>query len=75
LIAEPERPALPFELMGLSSSVISVPGGYHGIDIHQIWPPSSHDIDSRWLPILDEAEVVHLHEALPASLKTLDQRQ
>ncbi|MGY4428494.1 hypothetical protein ACVWWO_000971 [Bradyrhizobium sp. F1.13.1] len=55
----------------VSSSVMGVPQGYEGVDIHQIWPTSNFDIDSRSLPVLDEAQVIHLHEALPASLKVV----
>jgi hypothetical protein len=55
----------------VSSSVMKVPLGYDGVDIRQIWPASNFDIDSRLLPALDEADVIHLHEALPASLKAV----
>lgn len=48
-----------------------IPLGYHGIELTKIWPPRRFDIDSRFLPTLDEAEVVHLHEALPASMEAV----
>lgn len=54
----------------VSSSVMPVPRGYHGVRLQRIWPPSDLNLDSRLLPSLNEAEVVHLHEALAASLKT-----
>lgn len=55
----------------VSSSVMPVPKGYSGVSLANIWPPSQYDIDSRFLPTLNEAEVVHLHESLPASMKTV----
>jgi len=55
----------------VSSSAMPIPLGYSGIKLTNIWPPHKFDIDSRFLPTLDEVEVVHLHEALPASMQTV----
>lgn len=53
----------------VSSSAMSVPRGYFGIELTSIWPPTNFDIDSRAVPFLNDAEVVHLHESIPASMK------
>jgi hypothetical protein len=54
----------------VSSSVMPVPRGYTGIELTNIWPPSDFDIDSRAIPFLNDAEIVHLHESFAASIKT-----
>lgn len=55
----------------VSSSVMPVSLGYDGVRLQRIWPPTNLNLDSRLLPPLNEVEVVHLHEALAASLKTV----
>jgi hypothetical protein len=55
----------------VSSSAMHIPRGYHGVRLLEIWPPNDMNIDSSFLPVLNEAEVVHLHEALPASMKAV----
>jgi hypothetical protein len=55
----------------VSSSAMPVPRGYDGISLSEIWPPNHMTIDSRLLPPLNDAEVVYLHESIPASMKTV----
>jgi hypothetical protein len=55
----------------VSSSAMPVPLGYSGVELTSIWPPTYFDIDSRFIPFLGDAEVVHLHESLAASMKTV----
>ena len=54
----------------VSSSAMPVPRGYSGVELTPIWPPTDFDIDSRAIPFLNDADVVHLHESLAASMKT-----
>jgi hypothetical protein len=53
----------------ISSSVMTVPEGYTGVSLTRIWPPICFDIETSSLPTLNEAEVIHLHESLAASMK------
>lgn len=53
----------------ISSSVMPIPRGYEGVALARIWPPIPRDIDSGFFEILDDEEVVHLHESFAASLK------
>jgi hypothetical protein len=55
----------------VSSSAMPVPRGYSGVVLTSLWPPSNFDIDSRLIPFLDDADVVHLHESFAASIKTV----
>ena len=50
---------------------MSMPLGYEGVALTRIWPPSQLNIDTRFLPGLQGIEVIHLHEAIAASLKTV----
>jgi hypothetical protein len=51
----------------VSSSVMPIPAGYTGVELTAIWPPSDFGIDSRAIPFLEDAEIVHLHESFAAS--------
>jgi hypothetical protein len=55
----------------VSSSVMPVPIGYDGVRLTTIWPAGQFHIDTRALPALSETEVVHLHESLAASMRTI----
>jgi hypothetical protein len=52
-----------------SSSVMSVPDGYSGVELAKIWPVGKFDICSLSLPSLDRLEAIHLHESWAQSIK------
>ncbi len=56
----------------VSSTVMPVPSGYHGIRLSALWPPHQLEIDSRYLGQLSDDDVIHLHEALPASIEAIE---
>lgn len=56
----------------VSSSVMPVPDGYIGISLASIWPPKPFCMDTRFLPALTGTEVIHLHESLAASMKSVN---
>jgi hypothetical protein len=39
-------------------------GGYEGIHLTRVWPQRKFDIDSRFLPPVDEKALLWLHEAM-----------
>jgi hypothetical protein len=55
----------------LFSSTVSPVLGYDGIRLTKIWPPSGYDINTRFLPGIDDEHVVWLHEALARESKPL----
>lgn len=52
-----------------SSSVMPIPPGYEGVALSRIWPPPAGHIDTQFIEVLDDDEIVQLHESLAASLK------
>ncbi len=55
----------------LYSSTVSPLLGYEGIRLTRIWPLTGLSIDARFLPVLDDATVVALQEALARESKPM----